>query len=158
MVTLEVKIPPDLLKQLEPARLNRAIAASTMAVAQLVRTKMMHYPGPPHRPVIWASAKQRRFYFAQRRKFGLPPGYTRQSDPMSQRLKLGWTAKRRGATGAIVSSGRTGYAVYVQSAAYQTAQHKATGWQTDAQVVAAVQASGDVERIAQQAITKELGL
>ena len=158
MFEVEVKIPDDLLKQLDPAKVDRALRASTYAVGQLVQGELQKSTPPAHRPVIWASAKARRYYFAMRRKAGLPMRYTRQSDPMSQRVQRGWTVLHHGSTDAIVRNRGVRYAKYVQSAQYQTAQHRATGWVTDAQAVNNVERRGDVKRVTEQAARKEMGL
>jgi len=155
---VEVKIPDDLLKQLDPAKVDRALRASTYAVGQLVQGELQKSTPPAHRPVIWASAKARRYYFAIRRKAGLPIRYTRQSDPMSQRVQRGWTVLHHGSTDAIVRNRGVRYAKYVQSSQYQTAQHRATGWVTDAQAVKAVEDRGSIQRVVQNAARKELGL
>lgn len=158
MVEVEVKIPDDLLKQLDPARVDKVLRASTYAVGQLVQGELQKSTPPAHRPVIWASAKARRYYFAMRRKAGLPMRYTRQSDPMSQRVQRGWTVLHHSRTDAIVRNKGVRYAKYVQSAQYQTAQHRATGWMTDVQAVKNVERRGDIGRITDQAARKELGL
>lgn len=157
MISIEVSIPPGLIRQLDPVRVDRALATSTRAIGELVRGKLIHYPGPAHSPVIWSSARQRRAYFAKRREAGLDARYFQQSDAMSQRLKLGWVVVRSGTVDTIVRT-RVAYARYVQAAQYQTAQHKATGWVTDIQALEAVQRSGDIPRITEQAARKELGV
>jgi len=158
VVEIEVKIPDDLLKQLDPARVDRALRASTFAVGQLVQGELQKSTPPAHRPVIWASAKARRYYFAMRRKAGLSMRYTRQSDPMSQRVQRGWTVLHHDRTDAIVRNKGVRYAKYVQSAKDLTAQHRATGWMTDVQAVNNVKRRGDVKRITEQAARKEMGL
>ena len=59
---------------------------------------------------------------------------------------------------AIVRNKGVRYAKYVQSAQYQTAQHRATGWMTDVQAVNNVERRGDVKRVTEQAARKEMGL
>jgi hypothetical protein len=157
MIEVEVKIPDSLQRKLDPERYNRALGSATMALGEQLRGYLARYPGPAHKPVIWASAKQRRFYFAMRRERGLPPRYSRQSDPMSQRLLVGWSVKRHGTTGAIVGTRGIKYARYVQSAQYQTAQHRATGWVTDRQAVDKLKKSGAIQRITRAAVAKVTG-
>ena len=89
--------------------------------------------GQSHRPVIWASEKSRRFYFAMRAGW-FASNYTRNSDAMSQRLGPGWTVRKQSQATYIVGNKAT-YAAWVQSAKRQQPQHKATGWKTDAQAV-----------------------
>ena len=158
MVEIEVKIPDDLLKMLDPTKVDRALRSATFKVGELVQGELQKSTPPAHRPVIWASAKARRYYFAMRRKAGLPLQYRRQSDPMSQRVQRSWTTIHHGATDAIVRNKGVTYARFVQAAQYQTAQHRATGWMTDAQAVKNVERSGDVKRITDQAARKEMGL
>ena len=128
----------------------------TLAVGELVSDEIATYPGPVVRPIEWASAKQRAFYFAKRREAELDPGYTRISDPMSQRLKESWTTDQLGAHDAVVTN-RTTYAYWVQSAKGQQPFHKNTGWITDEAAVQNVEASGDVGRVAGDAIARWLG-
>lgn len=157
MIEVDVKIPPDLERKLQPERIVAVLRASTFAVGQLVQGELQKSTPPAHKPVKWASARSRRYYFAMRRKMGLPMRYTRNSDPMSQRLQRSWTVKHQGTTDAVVGAKAT-YARYVQSERYQSAQHRATGWVTDTQAVSTVQKSGGVERIVLMAVKKELGL
>lgn len=132
------------------------------AVGKIVEGRVAVAPGPAHKPVIWASAKQRRWWFWHRRKQELPLEYTRNSDAESQRLEASW-ATRRAWPGAIVGT-RVTYAPWVQSATQtenggpQTAQHKATGWITDAAAVEQTERSGDVQRIASSIVRKALGI
>lgn len=84
--------------------------------------------------------------------------YTRQSDPMSQRVQRGWTVLHHDRTDAIVRNKGVRYAKYVQAQRYQSAQHRATGWMTDVQAVNNVERRGDVKRVTEQAARKEMGL
>lgn len=159
MVEIEVKIPDDLLKQLDPAKVDKTLRSATFKVGELVQGELQKSTPPAHRPVIWASAKARRYYFAMRRKAGLPMQYTRQNDKQSQRIQKAWTVIHHNRTDAIVrNKGKGSYARFVQAAQYQTAQHRATGWMTDVQAVKNVERSGDIRRITDQAARKELGL
>jgi hypothetical protein len=157
MIEVEVTIPDSLTRKLDAARYDRALGSATMACGEQLRRYLIRYPGPAHSPVIWASARSRRFYFAQRRERGLPLRYSRQSDVMSQRLKLGWVVERHGTTGAVVGTRGITYARYVQSAQHQTAQHRATGWITDEQAVAKLKQSGAIERATRMAVAKVTG-
>lgn len=157
MIEVDVKIPADLERKLQPARIVAILRASTFAVGSEVQGELQKSTPSAHSPVKWASERSRRYYFAMRRKLGLPPRYTRNSDPQSQRLQRSWTVKHRGATDAVVGT-RAKYARYVQSERYQTVQHRATGWVTDVQAVNNVKRSGDIERIVLMAVKKELGL
>ena len=126
----------------------------TFAVGELVRSEMAVYPGGSSSPVKWASEKSRRYYFAMRRKKGLPLKYTRGSDSMSQKLVASWTVSHLGQTSAQVAP-KASYGPFVQSASMQSPQHKATGWITDEKGVAVVERSGDVERVARQIIARK---
>lgn len=128
----------------------------TLAVGELVRDEIATYPGPVVRPIEWASAKQRAYYFAKRREAGLKPEYTRISDPMSQRLKESWTTDHLGAHDAVVTS-RATYAYWVQSAEGQQPFHKNTGWITDEEAVLNVEASGDIDNVIGQVVARWLG-
>lgn len=126
----------------------------TFAVGEVVRSEMAVYPGGPSSPVKWASEKSRRYYFWMRRSRGLPIRYSRNSDPMSQKLGASWTVSHLGQTDAQVAP-KASYGPFVQSASMQSPQHRATGWITDEKGIANVERSGDVERVAQQIIARK---
>lgn len=142
------------------ARLGRGLGgaarAMTWGIGELVRNAIARYPGPVHHPIRWTSMRQRFYYRRMRAERGLPMKYTRQSDPMSQRLGPSWTVARRG-DNTVVGT-RVGYAPWVQSAKLQQGFHKNTGWITDKEAAERVSRSGDIARIAEQAIRKELGI
>lgn len=154
-MTVELRIEglDNLLRDLS-IPLGPVLSDITFAVGELVRSEMAVYPGASHSPVKWASAKSRRYYFWLRRSRGLDLKYTRNSDPMSQRLGASWTVAHLGQTDAVVSN-KASYGPFVQAAAFQTAQHAATGWITDEKGVANVKRSGDIERVAEQIIAKK---
>lgn len=143
----------DLLKKLN-VPLGPVLRDITFAVGEVVRSEMAVDPGPVHKPIIWASERQKRFYFWMRAKEGLPPRYSRGNDPMSQSLRNSWTISHHGSTNALVDN-KASYGPWVQNDIYQTAQHKATGWITDEKAVKKVERSGDVERVAEQIIAKQ---
>jgi hypothetical protein len=143
----------DLLKQLN-VPLAPVLKDITFAVGELVRSEIAVYPGGSHKPVIWASERQRRFYHAMRREAGLSPGYSRNNDPMSQRLANSWTLSHHGSTDALLDN-KASYGPWVQNDIYQSAQHKATGWITDEKAIKKVERSGDVEHVAQKIIAKQ---
>jgi hypothetical protein len=129
-------------------------------VGEVVRSHIAVYPGPAASPVKWASNKQRRWWFAHRREKGYAPGYTRNSDPESQRLGASWTVEQT-PTGARVGT-RASYAPWVQASEAtahggpQTAQHAASKWVTDESAIQQTVASGDIERIAVAAVVAAL--
>ena len=148
------------IKNLIPVQLKLAVGvkpalrAASLAIAEEVRTEMARYPGPVAYPIRWASAKQRRVYFAKRRGIGLP--YVRQSDPMSQRLGPSWFSARHGDVGAKAAT-RVSYAPYVQNYLKQQPMHKATGWRTDKQAAEIVIRSGVVRKHIVAALRKQFG-
>ena len=142
-----------LLKQLN-VPLAPVLKEITYAVGELVQKEIAVYPGSSHSPVLWASERQRRYYFAMRRAAGLSPKYDRGSDPMSKQLLNAWKVSHHGATDALVDN-QTNYGPWVQNDIYQTAQHKATGWITDEQAVKKVERSGDVEHVAKKIIAAQ---
>ena len=131
------------------------ISAFTFGVGELVRAAIAKAPGPSRSPVLWASEKQRRWYFATRHKRGLSFKYTRESDSMSQRMVASWATEHRGSMDAVVGTKAT-YAGYVQSDAKQSAQHKATGWITDKMAMAKVQAGGKIKQMWKDFVEKLL--
>lgn len=143
----------DLLKQLN-VPLEPVLRDITFAVGELVQKEIAVYPGSSHQPVIWASERQRRFYHAMRREAGLSPRYDRGTDAMSKQLLKAWKISHHGQTDALVDN-QTNYGHWVQNDLYQSAQHKATGWITDAEAVKNVERSGDVEAVAEKIIAAQ---
>ena len=137
------------------ARINGPEFAKPMqdiahALSVEARRIFQQYPGPSHQPVIWASEKQRRWYFAMRRSKGLPLQYSRDTDQMSDRIGQKWVTKYE-PKGALVGT-RVGYAAWVHSAKDQQPQHRATGWKTDEMVVKELETSNVIKKV----IEKEL--
>jgi hypothetical protein len=126
----------------------------TFAAGELVQKEIAVYPGSSHSPVLWASERQRRYYFAMRYAAGLSPKYDRGTDAMSKQLLNAWKVSHHGATDALVDN-QTNYGPWVQNEIYQSAQHKATGWITDEKAVKNVEKSGDVERVAEKIIAQQ---
>ena len=133
------------INELHGPGLTRFKGRATYHVAVALQGMFKVRPHGSHQPVKWASKKQQRWYHAMRRKAGLPLQYTRGSDPMSQRSGAAWGI-RRAATEATLGN-RATYSPYVVSSEYQTAQHKATGWRTDAQIAEQAMSDGTVRRI-----------
>ena len=126
--------------------LKRVVEVASQKLGEQFRTGLMKRPAVNRNyPLAWASKKQRAWYFATRREKNLPMGYTRDSDPMSQRSHQRWVvAKQDG--GAIVGNSAT-YAPWVQSDQYQTEMHRVTGWPTDKSVDEELKRSGIASRI-----------
>ena len=157
MITIQINIPASLGRKLEPAVIARALDATLEGCANVVHANIARYPGSVRYPIQWASEKQRRFYFAMRRKAGLSPQYVRGSDPMSQRLGASWTVARSGQLSWTIGT-RVTYARFVQSADSQQLFHYNTGWKTDRQAAMEFVQSGKAQQIAGMAIKGELGL
>jgi hypothetical protein len=150
MITVEIVGLKDIARKYN-VNLEPAMSAATFAIGEQLRGILAKYPGPAHSPVIWENAKQRVQYFAERRRRGLPLKYTRQSDPMSQRLGPSWATAHKGKTDATVGTKVT-YARWVQSAEKQYKQHKATGWITDEIAIQRLKQSGVIPKILRDAI------
>jgi phage gpG-like protein len=150
-VTLEIKGLDVLMAKLGQGA-TPVLRTLTRGIAEEVKGEIARYPGKVKRPIQWASDKQRRWWFATRRKAGLGP-YVRNSDPWSQRIGPSWATAQRGETSAVVGT-RVTYAPWVQRAGklsrldaaegmgVQQPMHAATGWVTDAQAVRTVNESG----------------
>lgn len=151
MVTLQIKGLDELIR-ICGTDLGPTFRAILHGVGELVRNEVARAPGPVHKPINWASDKQRRFYFASRRsgKTFMGP-WKRESDPQSQRLIASWTVHTDDDYHVTVGN-KTTYGPWVQGWFDQQLMHKQTGWVTDDQAVKLVEGSGDIERIAGMAI------
>jgi hypothetical protein len=154
-LSLELKGFDELYEKLGQ-KMEPHVQLMTMIIGEEVRKAIAREPGLSHRPVIWASERSRRWYFANRREQGLPAKYTRNSDPGSQRLGPSWAVAKRGSMDAIVGT-RATYAPLVQSDEKQTAQHKATGWITDKLAIVNVLRSGVIGRIWRDTVDRMFG-
>jgi len=155
MITLEITGVEELAKRLG-VDLTPALRAATFAIGEIVRSKIAKPPGSSHSPVIWASRKQKIWYAIMRRQGGLPLQYSRGNDPMSQKLEQSWTVESLGETDAIVGTKGVTYAKWVQGEAWQSAQHRATGWVTDKQAIEQAQQGGDIPKVINDALSKPL--
>jgi hypothetical protein len=140
----------ELRRAVDPARFARAVVGIRLGVAEKVRDAIARYPGPPRHPIRWASAKQKRWFFAALREGEIEAPYVRQSSLTSQRLGPSWAVAEEG---RIVGT-RVTYAPYVQSAEHQQPFHADTGWRTDRQAVAEIVAAGAVGEIARNVLRK----
>ena len=141
----------ELMKKLT-VNLTAAITSAQIAVGELVRTELVTPPGPVHKPIEWASVKQRRFVMALARARGGP--YVRESSSTSQRLLASWTVAKQGPS--VVVGTRVSYAPFVQKEGIQQKMHANTGWVTDKAALARVRSSGYVKRIYRDAIRHAL--
>ncbi len=130
-----------MLARLTGPELAKAVKVAGRKIGTAIKVRLMRYPGRPSYPLRWASQKQRAWYFAARKADGLPIEYTRMSDPWSSQLKTSWEVAAQGATDTLVGS-RAPESVWTQSSEFQTEMHKATGWQTEEQVIAQLDQSG----------------
>lgn len=118
----------DTLGALEARNYMRAVMRQA---AEEVKGDLATYPPRnTNYPLRWASAKQRAAYFAMRHAKGLSPRYTRQSDPMSQRLGPSWTTRVAIDGMSATVGNKSTYAPLVQTRKGQTQMHKTTGWPT----------------------------
>lgn len=145
-----------MLGKLQGPEMQRAAQMAGKMIGEEGKGIIATYPGPPSHPINWASVAQRKAYFAQRHKAGLPPRYTRGSDPMSQRLGASWAVKAKG-WGAVLGT-KVSYAPFVQSKVKQQPMHKATGWITDEETVRRLEQGGKIKKIVSDAIRKVIGI
>ncbi len=132
-----------------------------MEVGGLVKTEISREPGPVHKPIEWASQKQRKYVMALIRKYGpwvRGEGFE-GGGPRSQHLSKSWKVEAESDYKVVVSSSAS-YGPWVQSAESPGGQqpfHANTGWRTDEGVVQYVAMSRDVERIAGEHVERVLG-
>lgn len=133
-VTIEIRGLDRLQRKFGELRGARWMKGVLVALGSDAKSNLAVAPGPVSHPIRWASERQRRWYFAMRRERGLPIGYTRESDPMSERLLGGWN-QAVSADGLTVTVGnRASYGRFVMDENYQQGMHKDTGWRTIQQV------------------------
>jgi len=149
-ITVEIR-GLDALVRKYGAGADTIIKAVTRDVAEAIKTQIAVKPPPSHSPVIWASAKQRAWYFWARKRDNLPPQYARGTDDWSKTLEKSWTTENRGLD-AVLGPGDIAYAPYVQSKEKQTRQHAATGWVTDEQAIE----RANVQKAAENALSDAL--
>ncbi len=111
------------------------LKSGLVAGALHIKSKLAAYPRQVSRKQPFVSEKQRRFVMASIRDGRIRIPYARGIDPRSQKLGQSWTTRsERDGLRQVVGTTAT-YAPLVQSAARQTAYHKAGDWPTDADVV-----------------------
>ncbi len=150
------------------------INQGVIAVAKSVKKDISKVPGPVKYPIQWTSAKQRRYYFAMRRKivgqelsrtnsFGRRIGkirtghnfaYRRRVDVTSHDFSRNWSVQSQGGRSASVWN-MTSYARYV-SGDEQQRFHRYTGWPQTRVVAWEYEGTGRAASIMAQSIT--LGL
>lgn len=135
-----------LLAGLSGPGLNRTLQKAAIKIGEVAQRQFERNPGPSNSPVIWASEKQKRWYYWMRAKAGLDLKYDRNTDQMSQKLLQSWETVPWGDSDAITGT-RVTYAPYVVGEKDQQPQHKATGWTTEADVVNDLKSRNVVERI-----------
>jgi len=147
---IEIKGLAALTRKLGAAQVGAMIRELTLDTGKEVQKIIAVEPRPSHRPVIWASEKQRRWYFWWRTSHGWPLPYTRNTDEsgMSERIKASWKTVQRGQD-AVVGTPAS-YARWVQNGGVQQPMHRVTGWITDQQAILQAQQEGAAERVWQR--------
>ena len=147
---ITLHFPQSLKDKLSPEKFKEVMQAGLTAAAKELKAEASIYPGTSHKPVIWASEKQRRYYFAMRRMNNAPAQYTRQSDPMSQRIAKSWSVVSNSYYSASVvnSADYAGYVIGEQ----QQPQHKATGWRKIVDVVRQLEATQRLQKVFEKVI------
>lgn len=150
-VTVDLSQIQPVLDRLETlAGLKDGLAAGALHL----KSKLATYPRQVSRKQPFVSDKQRRFVMASIRDGRIKIPYARGIDPRSQKLGQSWTTRsERDGLRQVVGTAVT-YAPLVQSAAQQTAYHKAGGWSTDADVVRTEE--GTVQSLVEQYVKGSL--
>jgi hypothetical protein len=160
MMTFNMATSPGLMHILSGDNIAPAAQAASIATAKELEAEARPYPGPANHPVVWQSEAQRRYYFAMRRARGLPPNYTRQSDParqgdpMSERMMMSWVVEPYETTGALLKNSAT-YAPYVIGDK-QSVQHELTGWRKLSDVAREFFSSGKGAAIFEKAFSQAM--
>lgn len=133
-----------------PALANEEARGAMRQAAEAVRGEVAVYPPWQKMAAVFASAAQRRNFFADLRAGLIEVPYRRGQSPGSERLGASWTVEVRGA-GALVRAvvgTRASYAQMVQGkAGRQAGQFTRRGWVRIDQAME--KARGSIERILQ---------
>lgn len=143
LFTVQLKGLDELMK-IASANLGSVMREILHEVGGLVKKEISREPGPVHKPIQWASEKQRRYVMAMVRKYG---PWTRETHPLSQKLRGSWEVTDESDYRVRVHN-PVSYGPWVQSADLQQPMHANTGWRTDEGVIQYVSMSREVERIA----------
>lgn len=159
MIMFQLSTPSTLNSLVTGAAIPAAAQAASIATAKELQAEARPYPGPAVHPIEWASEKQRRFYFVMRRERGMPIGYIRQSDAMSdamsERLLLSWVVEPYGTTGALLKNNAT-YAPFVIGDQQQPF-HANTGWRVLGKVAREFFSSGRAAQVFEHVFVKIIG-
>lgn len=155
-IKIDVSGIDKLVDTLGDLKARNYMGAVLRQAVEEIRSDMAEYPPRnTNYPLQWASARQRAAYFAMRRAKGLSNRYTRQSDPMSQRLGPSWTTKVAIDGMSATVGNKVTYARFVQTRELQSPMHKVTGWSTAEDVVE--RRATDIQEMVVKAIDKVLG-
>lgn len=155
-IKIDVSGIPKLIKTLGALEARKYMRAVMRQAAEEIRGDMATYPPRnTNYPLRWKSPKQRAAYFAMRHAQGLSNRYTRQSDPMSQRLGPSWTTQVALDGMSATIGNKVTYARLVQTREMQQPMHKDTGWVTAEDVVE--RRADDIVDMVGKAIDKVIG-
>lgn len=119
------------LGQLTSAQMGKIMRPAVMGGLAILQEYIAKYPGRPHYPIRWASARQRRFVMAKLRREGMP--YVRRG---SAGVGGAWTSAVTDAPQGIIGvlGNNAPHAIFVQGPRQQPF-HADTGWRTDAETL-----------------------
>lgn len=141
------------LKKLLGQNWRQVFTAGALATGKEIEARMKSYPPRRHGiPVVFVSARQRRYFFWALKSGEITVPY-RRSGTLGRRW---YTKALSGEPGAIVGN-PTPYAPFVQAAAQQSEYHRQVPWQTEKQVVTQAQQEGLLRRAMETAIREALG-
>lgn len=150
-VTVDLSaVQPLFVRLRRLAGLKNGLAAGALHL----KSKLARYPRQVSRPQPFVSERQRRYVMASIRDGRLKVPYARGIDPRSQKLGQSWTTREERDGLRQVVGTAAGYGPLVQSAARQTAYHRAGGWQTDDDVVNAER--GTVQALVERYVGSDL--
>lgn len=152
---ISLHIPPELTRLLSGPQMQTAMRAATKAAAAVGQDRIAKYPRPSRKKMTFTSDRQRRAFFAKRRSGEIEVPYRRGTSPGSETLGRRWHIRQHGAIGHVLTNDAS-YAPLVHGADTQAAYHKGN-WKTDEGLARELEASGDLERIAGDALAAQLG-
>lgn len=131
----------ELIRKVETLQQMTAVQGALLEGGALVKTGMQQYPPQAHlsRKAVYGQSfqtdRQRKFFFYALKHGLIQVPYRRGQSPGSRNLKQQWSVIASNGGLTVEIGNVTPYGPLVQGSELQTGFARATGWQTDKQVL-----------------------